>query len=176
MCKKPPFRLGAAAVLLQPARGVRTASAEGALDERLGHFNSFRELPIVSPFQVSGNRRNINLEPLGGWLERWLVQEAADGLPLFRRDPRHQSIVQAVNQIDGLVERFVVRAKGSQNLEFIEASAFDVFEGHTRELEGFAGEVVDRRLDAVRDFAYADPYAERQRLQPGAQVEKQGGE
>ena len=69
-----------------------------------------------------------------------------------------------------------MRAKGSQNLEFIEASAFDVFEGHTRELEGFAGEVVDRRLDAVRDFAYADPYAERQRLQPGAQVEKQGGE
>src|SRR2546429_3877880 len=61
-------------------------------------------------------------------------------------------------------------------LEFIEASAFDVFEGHSRELEGFAGEVVDRRLDAVRDFAYADPYAERQRLQPGAQVQKQGGE
>src|SRR2546430_5526275 len=31
---------------------------------------------------------------------------------------------------------FRSRAKGSQNLEFIEASAFDVFEGHTRELEG----------------------------------------
>ena len=82
-------------------------------------------------------------------LKRWLIQEAADRLPLFRRDLRHQSIVQAVKQIDGLVEWFVGRAKGSQHLEFMEAFAFDVFKGRAGELEGFAGEVVDRRLDAV---------------------------
>ena len=62
---------------------------ESVFDERPRYFSSFSELPIVSSFQVSRNRRNIALEPFGGLFECLLVQELADGLPLFRRDLEH---------------------------------------------------------------------------------------
>src|SRR5215472_3300 len=157
-----PFRLRQRSSELRKEawREFRTALAESVLDERSGYCNRLSELPIVSPFQVSRNRRNINLEPFGGLPEPWLVQEAPDGLPLFHRDLRYQGIVQTVKQIYRLVEGLVVRAKGSQDLEFVLLAAFHAFQRQARELERFAGEVVDRGMDAVRDFADADPYAE----------------
>src|ERR1051325_5398137 len=149
---------------------------KSAFDERTGYFSSFGELPVVSAFQVSGNRRNIQFEPLCGVLERRLIQELTDGLPLFRGDLEHQGIVQSVNEIDRLVEGFLVRGKGGQNLEFEEAIGLDAFNGPARELKRLAGEPIDRRLNAIGDVADTDADAERQRLKRGAQVQKQGGE
>src|SRR5207237_10736135 len=66
-----------------------------------------------------------------------------------------------------------MRGKGRQHLEFEQTIILDIFKRPTRELKGLAGEPVDRRLNAVGDFPYADTHAQRQRLKGGAQVQKE---
>src|SRR5207237_8304151 len=105
-------------------------------------------------------RGNVQLQPLGGLFERRVVQEAADSLPLFRGDLQHQCVMQAVKQVDRVDEGLIVRGKGGQDLEFKEAVGLDLFQRPARELKGFTGEPVDRRLNAVGNFTDADAHAE----------------
>ena len=81
---------------------------QDALDESAGRLRGFRELPIVPSFEISGNGRDVEFEPLGGLLKRGLVQELVNGFPLSRGDLGNQRIVQAVAQTASLVDLLVV--------------------------------------------------------------------
>src|SRR6266566_5094619 len=98
-----------------------------------------------------------------------------DGLPLLWSDLQHQRVVQAVDQVDGAVERFVAGCKGREDVKFEKAAALDAFDGPARELKSLAAQPVDGRLNAAGDAANADSDAEGERLKQGAQAQKQIG-
>src|SRR5437899_8641435 len=130
--------------------------AKSAFDERSRPVHRFRQLPIVAAFEIPGNRGNVHPEPPGGWSKSLTAEECPDGLPLFLGDLEHQGIVQAVDQVDSLVEVFIAGRKGREHVELEEAALLDAFDGAARQFKRLAGELVDGRLNAAGKAADAD--------------------
>src|SRR6266576_3864941 len=155
---------------------VSVQLAKSAFDERSGPVYRFRQLPIVAAFEIPGNRGNVHAEPPGGWRKRLTAEECPNGLPLFLGDLEHQGVVQAVDQVDAIVEAFVAGRKSRQHVEFEEPACLDTFDGAARQFKRLAGELIDRRLNAAGNAADADSDAQRQRPERGPQIQNQCGE
>src|SRR5438132_4346799 len=91
--------------------------AKSAFDERSSPVHRFRQLPIVAAFEIPGNRGNVYPEPPGSWLKGLAAEKCPNGLPLFWGDLEHQGVVQAVDQVDGVVEVRVAGRKGGEHVE-----------------------------------------------------------
>src|SRR5256885_15828806 len=92
------------------------------------------------------------------------VGEGGNGFPLFGGDAGEQRVVEAVDQVDGLVEGIVTRDEESERVEFKWAAGLDCADCFAREVEGFAAKTVHGRLDAIADVADTDSNAERKRV------------
>src|SRR5256885_660318 len=155
---------------------VSVQLAKSAFDERSSPVHRFRQLPIVAAFEIPGNRGNVHFEAPGGWRKGLTAEECSNGLPLFCGDLQHQRVVQAVDQVDGFVEVLVPGCKGREHVELEEPALLDAFDGAARQFKRFAGELVDRRLNAPGNAADADAHAQRERPERGPQIQNQRGE
>src|SRR6059058_2314317 len=154
---------------------VTVQLAKSAFDERSSPVHRFRQLPIVAAFEIPGNRGNVHFEAPGGWRKGLTAEKRPNGLPLFCGDLQHQRVVQAVDQVDGLVEVLVPGCKGREHVELEEPALLNAFDRATRQFKRLAGELVDGRLNAAGNAADADSHTQRERPERGPQIQNQRG-
>src|SRR5437899_3194910 len=158
-----------------PGLYVSIQLAKSPPDERACSFNRFRQLPIISPLEISGNSGVVQVEALGGLFEGGSIQEFADGLPLPCGDLQKQRIVEPVDQIDCPVEFFIAGHKGGQNFKFEEMAGLDTLDGLAGKLKSFAAKAVYGRLDAAGNAAETHADTERKRPECNAEIINDGG-